>query len=129
MNPRPTLQSLLWDIMIQSRMAPVCVVGDVTKAFLQIEVHPDDRDAFRFLYRMENGEELYLRFCRLPFGGASSPFVLDGVFQHHLETVAADNTIKKQLKENTYVDNIMGLVANKDQATQFKEEAIKIMEK
>ena len=50
MNPGPTLQPLLWDIMIRSRMAPVCVVGDVTKAFLQIEAHPDDRDAFRFLY-------------------------------------------------------------------------------
>ena len=42
MNPGPTLQSLLWDIMIRSRMAPVCVVGNVTKAFFQIEVHPED---------------------------------------------------------------------------------------
>ena len=56
MNPGPTLQPLLWDIMVRSRMAPVCVVGDVKKAFLQIEVHPDDPDAFRFLYQMENGE-------------------------------------------------------------------------
>ena len=110
-------------------MAPVCVVGDVTKAFLQIEVHPDDRDAFRFLHRMENGEELHLQFCRLPFGGESSPFVLGGVFQHHLETVTGDNTVKKQLKENTYVDNIIGLVSHEYQAIQFKEEAIKITEK
>ena len=51
------------------------------------------------------------------------------MFQHHLETVAGDDTVKKQPKENTYVDNIMGLVANEDQAIQFKEEAIKIMEK
>ena len=50
MNPEPTLRLLPLDIMIQSRMAPGCVVGDVTKAFLQIEVHPNDRDAFRFLY-------------------------------------------------------------------------------
>ena len=69
MNPGPTLQSLPWDIMIRSRMAPVCVVGDVTKAFLQMEAHPDARDAFRFLYQLENGEELHLPFC-------SSPFVL-----------------------------------------------------
>ena len=78
---------------------------------------------------MENGEELHLQSCRLLFGGESSLFVLGGVFQHHLETVVGDNTIKKQLKENTYVDNIMGLVANEDQAIQFKEEAIKIMQK
>ena len=46
-----------------------------------------------------------------------------------METVAGDSTVKNQLKENTYVDNIMGLVANKDQAVQFMREAIKIMEK
>jgi len=37
--------------------------------------------------------------------------------------------VKKQLKENTYVDNVMGLVNDKEQAVQFKEEAIRIMEK
>ena len=42
MNPAPTLQPLLWDIMIRSRMALVCVAGDVTKDFFQIEVNPDD---------------------------------------------------------------------------------------
>ena len=50
MNPGPTLLPLLWDIMIRSRTAPICVVGDVTKPFFQIELHPDDRDALRFLY-------------------------------------------------------------------------------
>ena len=129
MNPGPALQPLLWDIMIRSRVAPVCVVGDVMKAFLQIEVNPDDRDAFRFLYRMENGDELHLRFCRLPFGGESSPFVLGGVLQHHLEITPGNEAVKRQLKENTYVDNIMGLVHNEDEASPFKEEAIKIMEK
>ena len=42
--------------------------------------------------------------------------------QHHLETVAGDNAVKKKLKENNYIDNIMGMMANED-------EAIKIMEK
>ena len=98
-NPGPALRPQLWDIMIRSRMAPFCVVGDAIKVFFQIEVYPDDRDAFRILYQMENGEELYLRFCRLPFGGESSPFVLGGVFQDHLETVAGDNTVKKNLRK------------------------------
>ena len=129
MNPGPATQPLLWDILICSRMAPICVIGDVSKAFLQVELHPDDRDAFRFLYRTEHGEELHLRFCRLPFGGESSPFVLGGVFEHHLETTTGDETVKKQLKRNTYVDNIMGLVTNEDHAHEFKEEATRIMEK
>ena len=49
MNPGPTLQPLSWNIMILSSMAPVCVVGDMTRAFFQIKLHPGDRDALRFL--------------------------------------------------------------------------------
>ena len=127
MNPGPALQPLLWDTLIRSRMAPVCVVGDVTKSFLQIERHPDDRDAFRFLYSMKDGEEVHFRFCRLPFGGESSPFVLGRVFQHHLGTIGRDETMEKQLIENTYVGSVMGLVSNEEQATQFKDESIRIL--
>ena len=108
-------------------MAPVCVFGDVTKAFLQIELYPDDRDAFGFLYRMKGGEEVHVRFGSLPFGGENSPFVLGGMFRPHLETLDGDETVKKQLMENTYVDNVMRLVSNEDQETQFRDESIRIL--
>ena len=51
MNPGPPTQSLLWNILIRSRLAPVCIVGDVEKAFLQVKLDEADRDAFRFIYR------------------------------------------------------------------------------
>ena len=66
MNPGPPTQPLLWDILVRSRVAPVCIVGDVTKAFLQIELHEDDRDALRFIYRLRNEPERKFRFKRLP---------------------------------------------------------------
>ena len=69
MNPGPPTQPLLWDILIRSRIAPVCIVGDVTKAFLQIEFHEEDRDAFRFIYKLTDEPEKKFRFKRLPFGG------------------------------------------------------------
>ena len=37
--------------------------------------------------------------------------------------------MKEQLKLNSYVDNVMGLVANEHQGKQFREETVKIMEK
>ena len=74
-NPGPPTQPLSWDIRIRSRMAPVCIVGDVTEVFLQIESHEDDKDASRFIYRLRNEPEMKFRFGRLPFGGESSPFV------------------------------------------------------
>ena len=59
MNPGPSTQPLLWDILIRSRMAPV---SDVTKTFLRIELHEDDKDAFRFTYRLRNEPERKFRF-------------------------------------------------------------------
>ena len=54
MNTGPPTQPFLWDILVRSRVASVCIVGDVTKAFLQIELHEDDRDALRFIHRLRN---------------------------------------------------------------------------
>ena len=129
MNPGPMMQPLLWDILIRSRMAPVCIMGDVTKAFLQVEINECDRDAFRFLYKNKQEKEKVYRFCRVPFGGESSPFCLAGVIEHHLESVEGDKEVISQLKENTYVDNIMGLVRDEKEAEEFKSESIKIMKK
>ena len=85
----------------RARAAPVCVVGDITKVFLQVELHTEDRDAFRFLYRNEDGVETHYRFCRLLLGGESSPFVLGCTLEHHIETVSGDENVKEQLKLNT----------------------------
>ena len=112
--------------MIRSPFTPV---GDITKAFLQVEFHTEDRDAFRFLYRNENEVETHYRFCSLPFGGESSLFVLGCILEYHIETVSGDENVKEQLKLNTCVDNVMGLVTNENQGKQFREEAVKIMEK
>ena len=55
--------------------------------------------------------------------------LIKGASHDLIETVSGDENVKEQLKLNTYVDNVMGLVANKHQGKQFREEAVKIMEK
>ncbi|CAB3979698.1 Hypothetical predicted protein [Paramuricea clavata] len=42
----PSLQPLLWDILIRVRMTPNLLLADIQKAFLQIGVKETDRDAF-----------------------------------------------------------------------------------
>ena len=110
-------------------MAPVCIVGDVTKAFLQIELHEDDRDAFRFIYRLRNEPERKFRFKRLPFGRESSLFVLGGVLQYHLEMAEGDEKVNHDLKDNTYVDNVMGLVSSEVEAESSKLNQLKSWQK
>ena len=46
-----------------------------------------------------------LRFCRVPFGVNSSPFLLAATVEAHLDTYHTD--IAKKLKRDIYVDNII----------------------
>ena len=78
------LQPLLWNIMIRVRMSTSLLLGDIEKAFLQIGVKEEDRDAFRFLFNIK-GTEKHLRFTLIPFGVEASPFLLGATLQHHFE--------------------------------------------
>ena len=44
----PSLQNLLWDILVRTRLRPVLLCGDIEKAFLQIRIRENDGDALRF---------------------------------------------------------------------------------
>ena len=81
----PPLQNELRDVLVRGRFNPLAVTGDIQKAFLQVRVREDDRDAMRFHWRRnEQSEVETLRFTRALFGLASSPFLLAGVIDTHL---------------------------------------------
>ena len=103
----PSLQPLLWDIMTRTRMSENILLGDIKKAFLQIGIKEEDRDAFRFLFNL-NGNEEHLRFARVPFGAEASPFILGATLKHYLNQQPEEfaETVE-ELNTNTYVDNLM----------------------
>ena len=41
----PPLQPLLFDILLRNKMRPLCIIGDIKQAFLQIRLREEDRDA------------------------------------------------------------------------------------
>ena len=124
----PPLQPLLWDILIRARMAPQLILADIQKAFLQVGLKEEDRDAFRFLFNV-NGIEKHFRFTRIPFGVEASPFMLGATVQHHLDLQPAnvEDTVQA-LKDNTYVDNIMQIGSDVSELETFKAEATDILE-
>ena len=126
--PPPPLQPLLWDILIRARMSTHLLLADLQKAFLQVRLKEDDRDAFRFLFDI-NGQVEHLRFTRVPFGVEASPFMLGATMQHHfnLQPEEYQNTIES-LKENTYVDNLMKTGSDIADLEDFKREATEILE-
>ena len=86
LNPGPPLQNKLWDILVRQRAYPVAVTADLRRAFLQIRVKEEDRDAMRFHWRTSAEEEVEAwRFTRVLFGLAPSPFLLNGILQVHLD--------------------------------------------
>ena len=77
------------DILLRFREQPVVLVGDIEKAFLNIEVHEGDRDCLRFLWVKEihdkEPEIIVYRFDRVVFGVKSSPFLLNAVLRYHIK--------------------------------------------
>ena len=85
LNPGPVLQNNMWNILVRSRVHPVAVNRDLKKSFLEERVKEEDMDALRFHCQPGGSAELEtLRFTRVMFGLTSSPFLLGGVIEHHL---------------------------------------------
>ena len=105
------------------------VAGDICRAFLQVRIRETERDALRFhLIADKSAKQVEtLRFTRVVFGLAPSPFLLNGVIQQHLENLLstypdAVNEIRKSL----YVDDLLSGGPTIEKAKKLKGEATKI---
>ena len=109
-------------------MSTNLILADLQKAFLQVGIKEEDRDAFRFLFNV-NGKEEHLRFARVPFGVEASPFMLGATLQYHFDQQPAkfDDTVQA-LRENTYVDNLMKTASHVEEMETFKGEETEILE-
>ena len=89
------------------------MVTDIEKAFLQIRLQDDAKDVTRFFWlkdrdklEVENNIQMY-RFCRVPFGIISSPFLLAATIDHLLKN--CNNVVSETIRKNIYmyVDNVI----------------------
>ncbi|KRX40365.1 hypothetical protein T05_3210 [Trichinella murrelli] len=76
LDPGSPIIADLVGILLRFRQFKIGIQADITKMFLQIELHPEDRDVTRFVWRKQ-GEEMpcIYRFCRLFFGLCCSPYL------------------------------------------------------
>ena len=108
----PSLNPLLFDILVRFRENKITLVGDIEKAFLNVAVDPQDRSSLRFLWvedvRDNNLSIVVYRLCRVVFGLNASPFLLNGTIRHHLATYAeVDPEFVKRMIEAFYVDDLV----------------------
>ena len=125
----PPLQNKLWSVLIRSRFHAVAVAGDLRKAFLQVRIRETERDALRFHWITDkNSKEVEtLRFTRVLFGLAPSPFLLGCAIQQHLETWKSrlPESVSEVLK-SLYVDDLISGAPTVPEAKQLKCEATEI---
>ncbi|XP_053395602.1 uncharacterized protein LOC128555858 [Mercenaria mercenaria] len=122
----PVLLHNLCGILMRFRLHKIGMVSDKEKAFLQTGSQPSQRDVTRFLWLKDCEtpivDETHIqeyRFCRVPFGVVSSPFLL-GV-ECHLDIYKTKWA--KQLMENIYMDNVITGVDSVNEAVDMYKSA------
>ena len=106
----PPLQNKLWKVLVRGRFHPVAFAGDIHKAFLQVRIHVQDRDALRFHWLEAKDPQRIrtYRFTRALFGLGPSPFLLGGVIQQHLNTCRDEHPkCVEEIERELYVDDIL----------------------
>eukprot|EP00117_Sycon_ciliatum_P039449 scpid9122/ scgid5519/ len=123
----PSLLPDLGGILVRFRLFPVGITSDIEKAFLQVGLDEPDRDYTRFLWLKDISQPVSpanlvtYRFCRIPFGVISSPFLLSATIHHHLDN--SNSTLGSEIRDSTYVDNVITGRNTADEASTLYDSA------
>ena len=87
------------------------LVGEIEKAFLNVEVNPEDRDCLRFLWVQKPpdlSQVVVYGFCRAVFGLNASPFLLNATLRRHVKRYeVSDSRFVAKLLDSFYVDDFV----------------------
>ena len=127
----PIILPDLIGLLLRFRLPPIGVISDIEKAFLNVGLQAKDRDVTRFLWLNNTGSNLIndenlqvYRFCRIPFGIISSPFLLSATINYHLKQIGS--TTAEQLQRDIYVDNLITGAQSVSEGHQLYTEAKQI---
>uniref|UniRef100_A0A914WAJ3 Peptidase aspartic putative domain-containing protein n=1 Tax=Plectus sambesii TaxID=2011161 RepID=A0A914WAJ3_9BILA len=128
----PLLTSDLCGILLRFHTYHIAIMADVEKAFLQLGLEKKDRDAVHFLWLTNvakpwSADNLQVyRFCRVPFGVVSSPFLLATTIHYHLrnhDLPQLETKVAQEITNNIYADNVLMAAATTEEARKKCSEA------
>ena len=105
----PVFMSNMIGVMLRFREDKVVATGDISKAFLQLCLQKEYRDALRFIYPrnwkepINTSNIIHYRFRRINFGLSCSPFLLAGALKIHFEN---KKPYGNESLLDSYVDNL-----------------------
>ncbi|XP_076661021.1 uncharacterized protein LOC143364713 [Halictus rubicundus] len=124
----PKLQRNLMDVLLRWRRHKIAFLADVEKMYRQIQIHPDDRDFQRILWR-DNPEDkiLVYHLTTVTYGLTCAPFLAIRT----LLQLADDEEDQfprgaTTLREATYVDDILSGDSSEEEAVKTQTELIGI---
>jgi hypothetical protein len=105
----PNLIPEIGGLLLRFSRYKYVMMGDIKGMFLNIMLHPDDRDANWFFWRsQESGPMKLYRHCRCMFGEKISLFISIATVLHHGElNKEAYPRAQQALEENLYVDDLL----------------------
>ena len=137
----PNILPQILNIFSKFRTAPYFVVADIEKAFLQVGLLPPDDHLFIFRWLQKNSagqqEQKLYRFARMPWGINCAPFVLNAVvrflYDEAIRQAHKEGNIHKaqrleNLKDTTYVDDILALGSTTAEAVSTAKAAVQALQ-
>ena len=120
----PVLLQNLCGILLIFRLYKIGIVSDIEKAFLQVGLQQSERDVTRFIWLKDHNQPIVnedtiqeFRFCPVPFGVISSPFLLGATVEAHLDSYSLEITDK--IKNDIYMDNVITGANSVSEATDL----------
>ncbi|GFX82049.1 integrase catalytic domain-containing protein [Trichonephila clavipes] len=141
---QPSLNDCIWSggnlnpnifhLIISFRLNTIAITADIERAFLQISLRDEDRDAVRFLFPdiKSNQTDPYkfqvYRFKRVMFGVNVSPFLLSATIKHHIENYREQYPAATEMLDTClYVDDVISGADDISQALKVSKDAETIM--
>ena len=127
----PVLHPPLTGILLRFRRNLIALIGDVSKMFLRMKLHPEHERYQRFLWRPDpEGPVKHAVIIKMAFGLADSPFkALRGVQKlvekyRHLYPDAA-----RELARNLYVDDLLSGCDDETDALRLYQQCVELLSK
>ncbi|GFW41125.1 reverse transcriptase domain-containing protein [Trichonephila clavipes] len=124
----------IFHLIISFRLNTIAITADIERAFLQISLRDEDRDAVRFLFPdiRSNQTDPYkfqvYRFKRVMFGVNVSPFLLSATIKHHIENYREQYPAATEMLDTClYVDDVISGADDISQALKVSKDAETIM--
>lgn len=125
----PSIQPDLFTLLLRFRQYPVAVSADISKMYRCIEIHPEDRDMQRIVYRFNEDEPIqHFRLKTVTYGTSSAPFLATRC----LQKVADDNAEKfpiaaESIRSEFYMDDWLSGGYTVEEAVQKQKEVHQLL--